>query len=139
MASTTHTLTIPSSTRFLEDVREFVTTHATEAEFSEMSVEKLKMAVDEACTNVIEHAYEGQSEQPIDISIIVNKDKLTVRIRDKGRRFDQTNYEEPNLVRYAKSRKSGGFGVHIMKKMMDDVSYRTSGGVNECCLIKFRD
>jgi len=139
VASTTHTLTIPSSTRFLEDVREFVATHATDANFSKMSVEKLKMAVDEACTNVIEHAYEGQSEQPIDISIIVNKDKLTVLIRDKGRSFDRTDYEEPDLVQYAKSRKSGGFGVHIMKKLMDEVSYRTGGGVNECCLIKFRD
>lgn len=139
MASTTHTLTIPSSTRFLEDVRQFIATHATDAKFSETSVEKLKMAVDEACTNVIEHAYEGQSEQSIDITIIVNKDKLTVRIRDKGRRFDQTNYKEPNLVQYARSRKSGGFGVHIINKLMDEVSYRTSGGVNECCLIKFRD
>jgi len=139
VASNVHTLTIPSSTRFLEDVREFITTHATEAEFSESSVEQLKMAVDEACTNVIEHAYAGQSEQPIEIAVSIQPDKLTIRIRDKGRGFDQQSYEEPDLVKYAKSRKSGGFGVHIMRRLMDDVIYRKGGGFNECCMVKYKD
>lgn len=102
-----------------------------------MEVEKLKMAVDEACTNVIEHAYAGQSEQPVDISIILNSDKLTIRIRDKGQTFDQLAYQEPDLIKYAKTRKSGGFGVHIMRKLMDEVTYKTSGGYNECRMVKY--
>ena len=138
MAANTHTLTIPSSTRFLEDVREFVTTHAIQAEFSESEVEQLKMAVDEACTNVIEHAYKGEGEHPIDIAVIIQPSKLTVRIRDKGQKFDRGAYQEPDLVKFAKAKKSGGFGVHIMHRLMDEVEYRTSGGVNECCLVKFR-
>jgi serine/threonine-protein kinase RsbW len=139
VAATTHTLTIPSSTRFLEDVREFVTSHAEKAEFSESEVEQLKMAVDEACANVIEHAYHGETEQPIDIAVIIQPDRLTVRIRDKGRQFNQVNYQEPDLAKYAKAKKSGGFGVHIMRRLMDEVQYRTTGGVNECCLVKFRN
>ncbi len=137
MATATHTLTIPSSTRFLEDVREFVTTHASEAGFSDMVVEQLKMAVDEACTNVIEHAYEGESEQPVEIAIILSRDKLTIRIRDKGRQFDEMSYREPNLIEYAKTRKSGGFGVHIMRKLMDEVAYKSSGGFNVCTMVKY--
>lgn len=113
--------------------------HAGSAGFDKMEVEQLKMAVDEACTNVIEHAYAGQSEQPIDIAIILNRDKLTIRIRDKGQTFNQTAYQEPNLIEYAKTRKSGGFGVHIMRKLMDEVAYRTTGGYNECCLVKYRN
>ena len=138
MATPSYTLTIPSSTRFLEDVREFVSMHAEEAGFSDQIVEQLKMAVDEACTNVIEHAYEGQSEQPIEIVISILSDKLTIRIRDKGRRFDQKAYREPDLIEYARTRKSGGFGVHIMRKLMDDVAWRTAGGYNECCMTKHR-
>ncbi len=138
MATPSYTLTIPSSTRFLEDVREFVTLHAEEAGFPDQIVEQLKMAVDEACTNVIEHAYEGQSEQPIDISVSIQADKLTIRIRDKGRQFDQKAYREPNLIEYAKTRKSGGFGVLIMRKLMDEVVWRTAGGYNECCMVKYR-
>lgn len=138
MAAIVHKLTIPSSTRFLEDVREFVSEHALDAEFSEADVEQLKIAVDEACTNVIEHAYDGEGEHPIDIAVILKPDRFTIRIRDRGKKFDPTRYKEPNLVEYAKTRKSGGFGVHIMRRLMDQVEYRTTGSTNECLLIKYR-
>lgn len=134
-----HTLTVPSSTRFLEDVREFVAQHATEAEFGPDAVEQLKMAVDEACTNVIEHAYKGEGEKPIDVAVIIQPDRLTVRIRDVGESFDPAKYREPDLVQFARNRKTGGFGVHIMRQLMDQVEYRTRGGTNECCMTKYRD
>ncbi len=138
MAVNTHTLTIPSSTSFLEEVREFVTSHATQAKFAEGVVEQMKMAVDEACTNVIEHSYEGNADQVIDITITTMPDKLVVVIRDKGLKFDRAAYQEPDLLQYAKSKKTGGFGVHIMRKLMDSVEYRNTGGFNECCMIKFK-
>lgn len=138
MAAKNYTLTIPSSTSFLEDVREFISTHAEEAQFSDMTVEQLKMAVDEACTNVIEHAYAGQAEQPIEIAVSIKPDRFTIRIRDKGRTFDQQAYREPDLIEYARTRKSGGFGVHIMRKLMDEVVWKTTGGYNECLMVKFR-
>lgn len=139
MAAIKHTLTIPSSTRHLEDVRQFVSTHAVAADFSDSVVEELKIAVDEACTNVIEHAYQGEGEHAVDIAIIITQDKLTVRIRDSGRAFDQSDYSEPNLIEYAKSRKAGGLGVHLMRRLVDRVEFRTRGDVNECCLVKYRD
>ncbi len=137
MAPETHTLTIPSSTRYLEDVRQFVAKKAQLAGFSERDVEQLKIAVDEACTNVIKHAYNGEGEHVIDIAVILSSDKLTVRIRDRGRAFNPETYAEPNLIEFAKSRKSGGLGVHIMNRLMDRVEYKTKGGVNECCLVKY--
>jgi len=139
LAPHTHTLTIPSSTRFLEDVRDFVTKRAQAAEFSDSDIEQLKIAVDEACTNVIKHAYNGEGEHVIDIAVIVAKDRLTVRIRDRGRSFNPKSYTEPNLIEFAKSRRSGGLGVHIMNRLMDRVEYRSRGGVNECRLVKYRN
>jgi serine/threonine-protein kinase RsbW len=133
-----HKLTVPSSTRYLEDVREFVARHASDAEFAPDVVEQMKMAVDEACTNVIEHAYEGRTEKPIDIAVIIKPDRLTVRISDEGQAFDPHRYSEPDLVQFAQNRKAGGFGVHIMKRLMDQVEYRTRGNRNECCLTKYR-
>lgn len=112
--------------------------HALDAEFSEADIEKLKIAVDECCTNVIEHAYNGESEHPIDIAIILKPDEFTIRIRDRGKKFEPGKYKEPNLIEYAKTRKSGGFGVHIMRRLMDQVEYRTMGSTNECLLTKYR-
>lgn len=137
LASNIHKLTIPSSTRYLEDVREFVTTHATQAGFPDEVVEQLKIAVDEACTNIIKHAYKGKGENIIDLAVILSADKLIVRLRDEGVCFSPSDYKEPNLIEIAKKRRSGGLGVHIMNRLMDRVEYRTRDGVNECCLVKY--
>jgi len=127
-------LTIPGSTRFLEEVRAFIAGHALRAGLDEARVDRLKMAVDEACTNVIEHAYGGESEQRIEIAVIARPDRLMIRIRDTGKSFDQEAYNEPDLLQYAKRRKSGGLGVHIMRKLTDEVTYRSTRTYNECCL-----
>lgn len=138
MANRIHKLTVPSSTRYLEDVRQFVEIHAEKAKLSEDDVQQLKMAVDEACANVIEHAYSGNADQPIDIAVIVKPDRFTVRIRDEGVGFDPDAYQEPDLARIARSRRAGGLGVHIMHRLMDQVEYRQRGRTNECCLTKYR-
>lgn len=139
MARSIHTLAIPSSTRYLEDVRNFVVMHAQEADFPDTAVEQFKIAVDEACTNVIEHAYGGQADHEVDIAIIIDADRFTVRIRDEGLPFDQSGYQEPNLLEIAKKRKAGGLGVHIIRRLMDRVEYRTRGQVNEIRMTKYRN
>lgn len=138
MARTIHSTTIPSSTRHLGTVRSFVEKHAHEADLPELVVEQLKIAVDEACTNVIEHAYKGEEGHEIDLAVIIDPKRFTVRIRDRGSAFNRTKYKEPDLFAFAQNRKSGGFGVHIMHRLMDSVEYNTRGDVNECCLIKYR-
>lgn len=139
MARSVHTFSIPSSTRYLEDVRRFVEAHAAEANLPEDSVEKFKIAVDEACTNVIKHAYGGDEHHRVDLAIIVEADQFTVRIRDNGRPFNRSNYEEPNLLELTKRRRGGGLGVHIMRRLMDHVEYRTRGSINEVLLTMYRN
>ena len=139
MARSIHTLAIPSSTRYLEDVRRFVVMHAQEADFPEDAVEQFKIAVDEACTNVIEHAYGGQANYEVDIAIIIDADRFTVRIRDEGVPFDQSNYHEPDLLKLVSRRKKGGLGVHIIRRLMDRVEYRTRGQINEIRMTKYRN
>jgi len=139
VAQSVYKLTIPSSTRYLEDVRHFVELHALQADLNSAAVEQLKIAVDEACTNVIEHAYRGEGEHQIDIAVIIKPDRLTIRIRDEGDTFDVGEYEEPDIFEFARRHRKGGFGVHIMRRLMDQVEYRTKGKVNECCMTKYRN
>jgi len=115
-----------------------VEVHAVEAGFPDKVVSELKIAVDEACTNVIEHAYKGAENRDIDVDVIIQADRFTVRIRDEGDRFDEGAYDEPDIFAYANEGRAGGFGVHIMRRLMDRVEYRTRGKSNECCLVKYR-
>lgn len=127
----------PSSTRHLEEVRRFVEEVGLEAHLPANTVEQFKLAVDEACTNVIKHAYKGNDAQQIDISVIVEPDRFTVSIRDEGESFRPAEYRNPDLMESARARRPGGFGIHIMRRLMDQVEYNTKGRINEVCLTKF--
>ena len=139
MTRTVHTLTVPSSTHQLEKVRRFVEVHAQQAHLPAGAVEDVRIAVDEACSNIIKHAYGETGEQPIDIAVIVAPNRFTVRIRDRGRPFDPTRYEEPDVVKLARRRRGGGLGVYLMRQLMDQVEYRTRGNTNEVRLTKYRN
>lgn len=139
MSRSVHRLSIPSSTSFLEEVRRFVEKYARQAEFGDRTIEDFKIAVDEACTNIIKHAYDGDATQKIDLAVIVDDKRFTVRIRDEGRAFKAQSYTEPDIFHLAKRRRAGGFGVHIMRRLMDHVEYETRGKVNEVKLTKYRN
>ena len=133
-----HTKTFPSSTACLEDVRRFVEAHAQEADLAEGAVEHFKIAVDEACTNVIKHAYKGDARRQFDVAIIVADDRFTVSIRDEGEAFREDFYREPDLRRSIQKKKGGGLGVFLMRQLMDRVEYKKRGAVNEVNLTKYR-
>ena len=139
MTRTVHHITVPSSTRHLDDVRRFVETHAREARFSSQDVNHFRVAVDEACTNVIKHAYHSEKNHEIDVAVIVDSKRFTVRIRDEGDTFDRSQYREPDLTTLVKERRRGGLGVELMHRLMDEVRYDTKGAVNEVQLTKYRN
>lgn len=120
-------------------MRRFIETHARQAAFGEKTIEDFKIAVDEACTNIIKHAYQGDATQTIELAVIVDDKRFTVRIRDEGRAFKTQAYSEPDIFHLAKSRRAGGFGVHIMRQLMDQVEYASRGTVNEVKLTKYRN
>lgn len=131
-------LTIPSTTLKLSRVRHFVEGHARACGFSSDVVDQLSLAVDEACTNIIRHAYGGSKAGPVDITIDVDPERFTVTIRDEGKSINLGEYIEPDLSKSIEDRKGGGFGVHIMRKLMDLVEYEKHGAFNEVHLVKFR-
>ncbi len=139
MSRSVHRLSIPSSTSYLGEVRRFVETYAREAKFADDAIENFKIAVDEACTNIIKHAYQGDASRKIDLAVIVEDERFTVRIRDDGRAFETKDYTEPDIFHLAKNRRVGGFGVHIIRLLMDHVEYNTRGNVNEVKLVKLRN
>jgi anti-sigma regulatory factor (Ser/Thr protein kinase) len=88
----------------------------------ERSIFEVQMAVDEACTNIIKHAYSGE-EGPITVICELVDDEFIVTIRDKGKPFDPGSVPAPDLHADLNKRRIGGLGVYFMRKMMDEVSY----------------
>jgi serine/threonine-protein kinase RsbW len=90
---------------------------------TDSEVYQVQLAVDEACTNIIEHAYAGDTDEPIKVNCSISGDELTVQIRDWGEPFDPTAVPLPDLDGDASQRQKGGLGVFLMRKAMDEVHY----------------
>jgi len=89
------------------------------------TIYQILLAVDEACTNVIKHAYSGQTGI-ITLTCELLDDSLVIIIRDRGKPFDPRSVPPPDLEADLEQRKIGGLGIYFMQKMMDDVSYEFS-------------
>ncbi|MDZ7766728.1 MAG: ATP-binding protein [Melioribacteraceae bacterium] len=131
-------LIVKSSTDNLAEIRSFVKEAAFESGFSNEVVHKISLSVDEACTNVIKHAYKFSPERDISIKTEFSNDKFIITITDSGDKFDPKLVPEPNLEEYHKQKKVGGLGMFLMKKLMDEVKYNTlSGNQNQVILVKY--
>lgn len=131
-------LVVKSSTDNLAQVRDFVQSAAQESGFSNDNIGKIVLAVDEACTNIIKHAYKYSPAGEIYIGIKLEKEKFIISIIDEGGHFNPDIIPEPDLQEYYKKRKVGGLGMYLMKKLMDEVKYTNlNANRNQVTLIKY--
>ena len=112
----------------LEKICDLVTTQATQAGFDDTAVYAIQTAVDEACSNIIEHAYQGEDSGTIDITVTTNDDCLTIRLIDQGIPFNPINIPEPDISASLAERDNHGLGLYFMRKLMDDVCFEFSEG-----------
>jgi serine/threonine-protein kinase RsbW len=131
-------LKIPSQTEKLYAVRSFVAEAAHSFGFDEETMNKISIAVDEACTNIIKHSYKFAPNKEIDITIVMNGSKFEVVIAHRGASFDPDAVKPPNMKEYLSHYRKGGLGMHLMRSLMDKVEYRIVSNLqNEVHLIKF--
>jgi serine/threonine-protein kinase RsbW len=131
-------LEIESRTEQLISVREFVSAAAQRFGFNDEEVSKIALAVDEACTNVIKHAYKFDATKKITIIIGQSNGAFEVSIIDTGRTFNPNEVHPPDMKEYLTHYRRGGLGIHLMKSLMDKVEYHIDPGKkNEVRLVKF--
>jgi len=122
----TRRLTVPGRFEYLAQIAEFVTDAAREAGLSDDDVFHVEMAVDEACSNVIEHAY-AEFVGDIELTCAVPEPgRLDIVIHDHGQAFDPDSIPEPNVNDGANldAMQEGGLGLYFMRKLMDEVRFQ---------------
>ena len=124
----TFTLDVPSTTENLALIREFVTRVAAQAGLNETEVGQLELAVDEACANVIEHAYGDDKTKQVMVRAIFDEDTLRIHVIDTGKGFDPTQVPEQELKDLIAKRRTGGLGMRLIKTLMDEVHYDIEPG-----------
>jgi serine/threonine-protein kinase RsbW len=122
------TLQVPSSTENLALIREFVTAVGRQAQLEEPEISNLELAVDEACANVIEHAYGHDITKEVVVRAKFDEESLRISVIDEGRGFDPGSTPQDSVEQLIHARKSGGLGIRLIKKLMDEVSYEIMPG-----------
>jgi serine/threonine-protein kinase RsbW len=118
-------------------IRDFVKSIGTQSGMEDMDVARLELAVDEACANVMEHAYDADSTKEVSIRAIVDDESVQIEVVDSGKGFDPAAVEQLKVEELVSARRTGGLGMRLMKSFMDEVHYEMQPGVkNELKMVK---
>ena len=130
------TVTYPAKFEFLNEIRDFVAEVARDGGFDDKEIYSVQLAADEAASNIIEHAYEGVADGKIELTCEMRGAELVIAMQDHGKPFDSKKVKSPNLKTDLSERQVGGLGIYLMRKLMDEVKYRSSGTGNLLTMIK---
>ncbi|BDU76149.1 ATP-binding protein [Mesoterricola sediminis] len=129
-------LVIPSQTRYLNLVTAMAKRASLVAGMDDATAAKVSIAVDEAVTNVIIHAYRGESDHQVEIELRFTPDRLEIRIWNTGGGLHDEDVVLPDPREYVKHPRKGGLGLLLMSRFMDEIHFQNLDGRSECCMIK---
>ncbi|MBU1075941.1 MAG: ATP-binding protein [Spirochaetes bacterium] len=122
----------------LEKIRECVGKALEKKSVHEDDIYRMQLATDEACSNIIMHNYDEDTNRPIFISIKDLGDKVSILIEDEGDKFNPLDITDPNLDQYIEKYKKNGLGVYLMRRLVDEIRYHTAAEQgNKIELIKY--
>jgi len=140
MAASTFTATFPGTYDSLEKIAEFVRQAAYTVGFDSLTAYQVETAVDEACSNIIEHAYGGEGIGDIGFEYQITDDELVIILKDNGKPFDPRKYRDPNCNAPLKDRDNHGLGLFFIKRLMDEVLFSsTADSGNQLKLVKRKE
>ncbi len=133
-------LTVDSKLENLTRISEFMTETMKHYKIhNTKDIYAVQLSVDEACTNIIKHAYSNKRDGVIVIRCILSSpgNKFIVNILDWGKAFDPTIIPKPDTESSLNERKVGGLGIFFMRKFMDEVKYVRDKDMNLLVMAKY--
>ena len=132
------TARFPARYDYLRAISAFVMDAIKDSPFDSRQRYAIDLAVDEACSNVIDHAYAGDDQGEIRIILDFLEIGLKITIQDDGAPFDPDCVVEPDLTSPLETRCERGLGVYLIHEVMDEASWDFSTpGVNQLTLLKY--
>ena len=86
---------------------------------------KITLALDELVANIFNYAFDGDQEPRVDVMVCIVKGYFYARVSDTGRMFDLTEIAPPevDVPLDERARPVGGMGIHLVRQLMDSVTY----------------
>ncbi|MBC8076021.1 MAG: anti-sigma factor antagonist [Chloroflexales bacterium] len=116
-------ITLPASLDSLAQISAFITSAAEHSGLDERATWQLQLAVDEATTNVIQHAYDAADPGTMTLTWDVQGTHFIVTLHDRGRSFNPDEVPAPDIESPLEERQAGGLGIYLMTRLMDEVRF----------------
>jgi anti-sigma regulatory factor (Ser/Thr protein kinase) len=129
-------ITLAAEFESLSTIRSFIGEACRTAAVDDDTCYDITLAVDEACTNIIQHGYAGLPAGSIILSLQYGERQFVVRLSDFGRRYEPSEPPVPDVQATFESGEMGGYGLFFIYRSMDTVAYDTTAGRNTLTLIK---
>ncbi|HOU35822.1 MAG TPA: SpoIIE family protein phosphatase [Candidatus Omnitrophota bacterium] len=129
-------LVLPAKLENLEKMFAFIREGAARQGFVKEHIDKIQLACEEALVNVINYAYPGR-QGDLEITYLNSNSYLEITLIDSGIPFDPLSLPEPDIHKPIEERNIGGLGIFMMKKIMDEVTYKRDGNKNVLTLVKY--
>lgn len=129
-------ITLAAELASLSTFRSFIDEACQAAGMDDETCYDIKLAVDEACTNIIEHGYAGLEPGSIILSVQYGARQMVVRITDFGHPFEPGEPPTPDAEEVFESGRIGGFGLFFIYRSMDTVTYETTANCNTLTMIR---
>jgi serine/threonine-protein kinase RsbW len=121
------TLSVPGKAEYVSTVRLAVSSLAAKSGFDIEAIEDIKVAVSEACSNILCHS-QIKEEHSYNVECTLHDDRLEITVVDNGVGFDLETYEEPDTDPDPECLQVGGLGIYIIRALMDEVHVHTEEG-----------
>lgn len=127
-------LDLPASTKYLNVLGAALeeVLSRSDSPVAQQVIHAVKLAVHEACTNIVLHAYHENSSGRLEITIRLYDDRLVIMLHDTGKAFNPEAQPEPALG----TAQVHGFGLFLMRNLLDEVMYHTNSTGNHWYLAK---
>lgn len=127
---------VPAKAEFVGVIRLSVSGIASRMGFTYEAIEDLKVALSEAATNVVSHAYERKEDGEVTIGFGIYEDRLEVMVSDQGESFNFEDIknrigpvDEKDEIKPISELREGGFGLFLINALMDKVEINNQYGV----------
>jgi serine/threonine-protein kinase RsbW len=131
-----YTFELKSSLAELDKLSRHLDIYGRKIELPKKFLFEINLVLDELFTNIICYGFYGNREHIIRVTITLKNDEICVCIEDDGIPFNPIEFEIPDMPHSIEDCKIGGLGIHIVRKLMDDICYQRSGDKNVLALKK---
>ncbi|HWQ63542.1 MAG TPA: ATP-binding protein [Methanospirillum sp.] len=128
-------IVVPATIDAIEEVAQYLEECLEQADVPLMEMTRIQLAVEEAVTNVVTHGYESPGGN-VSVRCVSSPELVTITITDTGPAFDPTKIPPADVTADLDHRNIGGLGVHLIRSVMDEITYNREMDANQLTLVK---